>query len=112
MSVADLVNIPSNDQELAQWSFAHADHHRNVIAYIRRTQNVLLPEYILDPVDTGPNSGWGDQHQVMHNNNDAILGISGYDISEVDWHSPDQLSGWIWLHFQLHYQEAQVSGVW
>jgi hypothetical protein len=112
MPVADLSNAPASDQELAQWSFAHQDHHRNIIAFIQRTQNVVLPQYVVDPVDTGPNAAWGDLHQTMHNNSDVILGVSGYDVSEVDWKNPDQLASWIWLHYQLHYAEATASGVW
>lgn len=112
MAVADLVTVPSTPEELAQWSFAHMAHHRDVIAYIRRVNKVLLPEYVLDPVDTSPNSAWGDNHQVEHNNNDAILGVDGFDISDVDWKNPDQLASWVWLHYRLHYAEAEASGVW
>lgn len=112
MAIADLANVPSTPAELAVWAFANMAHHRDVNAVILRENKVDLPEYVLDPVDTSENSAWMDQHQEMHNNTDAILGIPGFDISDVDWKSPDQLASWVWLHYTLHYQEAQASGVW
>lgn len=112
MPVADLVNVPSTPAEWSWFSFAHFDHHQRVNAYIRSSSGVLLPLYVLDPIDTSPNTAWGYNHQTMHNNNDAVLQVAGFDITEVDWTDADQVSSWIWLHYKLHYAEATASGVW
>lgn len=112
MSVPDLANVPTTTEQLAWFSFAHADLHVRTNTYIRGAFGILLPSYILDPIDTSRNSAWDDNHLIMHNNTDAILGVSGYDISEVDWSDRESIPGWIWLHYQLHYAEAQASGVW
>lgn len=112
MAVANLVTVPTTSQELAVWAFANQAHHRDINSYIRRTRGILLPEYVLDPVDTRLDSVWSAVHQAQHNSNDAILGVEPFDISEPDWQNPDQMTSWIWLHWRLHYAEAEASGVW
>lgn len=111
MALADIFNVPNTDQEMSQWSFAHMDHHRRINAAILASNNVVLPEYILDPVNLADPVAFGLQHQEMHNNTDAILGISGYDLTEVDWSDDGQRAGWIWLNAQLHRAEADATGV-
>jgi hypothetical protein len=83
-----------------------------MITYIRKQYNIILPQYILDPIDTSRDSAWSDNHIIMHNNNDAVLGVTSYDISQIDWTQKSTLPGWIWIHYQLHYAEAQASGIW
>lgn len=112
MPIADLSNVPISPQQLAWFAFAHADHHNRMITYIRKQYNIILPQYILDPIDTSPDSAWSDNHIIMHNNNDAVLGVTSYDISQIDWTQKNTLPGWIWIHYQLHYAEAQASGIW
>lgn len=111
MSVADLANTPTTKQELLIYSALHMGHHREINSAIYRKYGIVLPLYAIDP--TTPNDpAWGYLHQVMHNNNDALLGVSSYDLIEVNWGNPGQLSSWIWLNFQLHYQEAFQANAW
>ena len=106
MAVADLFNTPKTDNEMAHWSFAHMDHHREVNAAILQKYGISLPEYPLDPVDLNDPGAWLNQHQQMHNNTDQILGIPGYDLTEVNLSDPDQRAGWIFLNATLHVAEA------
>jgi hypothetical protein len=111
MAVASLFNIPMTDQEMSTWAFAHMAHHRDVNAAIYRTKGVILPEYVLDPVNMADPQGFLNLHQDMHNNTDAVLGISGYNLSEVDWSDPGQRAGWIYLNATLHAAEGAAVGV-
>ena len=111
MSVADLYNVPKTDAEMHVWSFNHMVHHRLVNAYLLKTKRINLPEYILDPMPVGDVRTFLLQHQTMHNNTDALTGVSGYDLTEVDWTKPEQRAGWIWLNAQLHVAEANATGV-
>jgi hypothetical protein len=111
MGVADLFNVPVSNDEMARWSFAHMAHHRDLNAAIMSQYGVQLPEYILDPVDLNDPQSFLNQHQLMHNNNDAILGVQGYNLSEVDWSDPKQRAGWIYLNATLHVAEANATGV-
>ena len=110
MSVADLYNIPATDDEMAKWSRLHAVQHRLTNVAVLAQAGVAVPDYILDPVDLSDPQNFLNQHQQMHNFVDLIYGISGYDLSEVNWDDPGQRAGWIYLNAQLHVQEAQATG--
>jgi hypothetical protein len=111
MSILNVFNVPTTPQELAQWSFLHMALHRDENLAIRRQNNILLPEYVLDPMDLTPNSAWFQQHQLMHNNIDQILGVAQFDLIDVDWSDPAQRVGWIQGHAQLHQQETKALDV-
>ena len=106
--LADLVNVPRTDEERAIWSFAHMAHHRDINAAIYRLIAVALPEYILDPIDVNDSGQWEDQHQLMHDNENQILGIQGQDLTGVDWKDPQILTAWIFLNSSEHYQAAEI----
>lgn len=107
-AVADLYNVPSTDTERAQWAFAHMAHHRDIIRRLYELVGVTLPEYSLDPVDPSNTGQWEYQHQLMHDAQNQLLGISGFDLSEVSWKDQNLLTGWIWLNGNEHLQAADI----
>lgn len=111
MSVLDVFNIPTTDEELDRWATLHMILHRSENQAIFDQNNVLLPEFILDPIDTTPNGSWFQQHQLMHDNIDQILGISQFNLIDVDWESAAQRAGWFQGHAQLHQQETNALEV-
>lgn len=112
MAVASIYNVPTNEQEWNQWSFAHAAHHIDVNQAILQQHSIALPDFILDPINLADPQTFFEQHQLMHNNSDAVLGISGFDISDVNLKDKEQLAAWIFLVASLHYQEALKTGAW
>jgi hypothetical protein len=111
MSVADVWNVPSNEDELARWGVLHMILHRDQIRAALNKYNTILPEYVLDPVDTSPNSAWFQNHQTMHDNIDALTKVAPFNLLDVDLSKESQLIGWIQGHAQLHQQESNVLGV-
>lgn len=111
MALADLYNVPRDDQEMSAWSFSHMAHHRDMIRVVFQTLNVQLPEFILDPVNLANPVGFLDQHQEMHDQLDRIFGIKTLNLTEVEWSNEAQRSSWIWQNAQLHLAEAQATGV-
>jgi hypothetical protein len=89
-------------------------HHRDEVNALINAgaTEAELPVYVLDPVNPDNSTTFLYQHQEMHNNTDALLGIAGYDLTTVDMRDPEQLAAWIYLNAQLHYQEATALGVW
>jgi len=84
-AVADLFNVPSTDQERSQWAFAHMAHHRDINRRLYELAAVALPEYSLDPINVADTGSWEYQHQLMHDNQNALLSISGFDLTGLDW---------------------------
>lgn len=110
-AVAAIYNVPSIEPEWQSWAFAHMAHHRDVIRVIREDVNILLNEYALDPFDPYDAGVWFDQHQIMHQDMDAVLGIAGFDLSEVDFKNEQERAAWIFLNASEHKQAADILGI-
>lgn len=111
MAIANIANIPGDWESLQEWSFAHMAHHRDLNAYIQRTKNVNLPLYQLDPMNLDDLGTFANQHQIMHNNQNAILNIQGNDLTDVDWNDQTQRSVWTFLNFTEHLRANAITGV-
>lgn len=109
--LADLANVPSTDEERAQWSFAHMAHHRDIAQRIYSLVKIALPEYILDPVDPNDVGQWEYQHQLMHDDQNELLGIAGQDLTGIDWKNSNELAAWVQLNFNEHYQASAILEV-
>lgn len=106
--LADLYNVPGSDAERAQWTFAHMAHHRDINRRIYELAQVALPEYSLAPADPNDTGQWEYQHQVMHDNQNALLGIQGQDLTGIDWKNQNLLAGWIFLNASEHFQASDI----
>ena len=108
--IANLFNVPTTRAELDAWSSAHMAAHRDINRRIYELTGgaIVLPEYILDPINPNDTGVWEDQHQIMHQDFDAVLGINGFDLTNVDFKNTASLTGWINLHANEHYQASAV----
>ena len=116
MGLADLANVPNSQQDLAIWASLHMVHHRDILRRVREVYKIQLDEYSLDPLIIDPagfdNVGsWGYQHQIMHNQMDAVLQIAGNDLTEVNWTDQGERAEWIFLNFVEHQQAGAKLGV-
>ncbi len=109
--LADLYNVPGTDEERAFWAFAHMAHHRDIAARIYLLVKIALPEYILDPINIEDSGTWEYQHQLMHDNQNEILGITGQDLTGIDWKNKNELSAWIFLNSNEHVQASNILGI-
>ena len=100
--------MPSTQEELNTWAFAHAAHHRDINRVIFQLSGISLATYVLDPLDPDNAEAWLYQHQVMHQAQDVLLSIEGYDLLDVELKDPNQLAGWIFLNADEHYKAAQI----
>ena len=110
-SVATLFEVPTTPQVFALWNSAHVAHHRDINRVIYQNFKLALPEYMLDPLnplDESALNNWLYLHQAMHANQDQVLGIVGYDLTDVDWTDRQVLEFWIQEHANEHYQAANI----
>lgn len=109
--IADLYNVPNTPEEWAQWSFAHAAHHHDIIRVLYETTGLSLSEFVLDPFDPRTPETWLTNHQVMHAQQDLIVGVAPFNLQQVDFTNPEQTAGWIFLNATEHKQAADVLGI-
>jgi len=108
MSVIVLFETPESEGELSTWSFVNAAHHRDIIRIIFEQTGEILPEYPLDPFDPENMNTWLYNHQQMHTAQNAILGIGGWNLLELNLKNPEAVANWIWYHAQEHLQAGQI----
>jgi hypothetical protein len=109
--IAGLYNIPTTPEELNVWSFAHAAHHQDINQAIFEATGISLINYVLDPINVQNKVGastWADQHQIMHNDMDAVLNYAGFNLTDVDFSDQKTLANWIFLHSAEHQNAADV----
>lgn len=101
MPVANLANIPTTPEQMAQWTFALQAQIRdiNLAIYVDPSYRVALPEYSMDPLNLNEPFTQLIQFQQMANNISAILNIQGYDFEDVDLSNEDERAAWVWIVF-------------
>lgn len=111
MSLASLWNVPSTREELDTWGFSHLAHHRDVNAQIYRLTGINIEQFPLDPIDPKNPGQWEYHHQDMHAAVNQVLGISGFDLTSIDWNKSTELAGWIQSNGTEHRQWADILGI-
>ena len=110
MPLANLLNIPSDLESWAHFSFSNQDEHHRISAALR-AKGINAPDYQLDPIPLQDIGGWAYNHQAAHTTFDTAVGIAGSDLTTVDFSQPDQVASWIRLHFQEHNSASQILGL-
>lgn len=108
MALATLYNVPSNGNEMNVFSFSNRDEHNKIAASFLANYGVTVPDFVLDPIPLFDMGVWLQQHQVLHNIMNGVLGTNSNDLTDVNFRDPSQLSEWIWLHAQEHYQAGNL----
>lgn len=106
--IANIFNVPGTPAELAVWASAHATSHRDINRRIYELTGLALPEFILEPLNPDDTGVWEAHHQIMHQNQDAALGIDGFDLTNVNFKNPELLTGWVQLNATEHFQASNI----
>lgn len=108
MALATLYNVPGDGNEMNVFSFSNRDEHNKINALLLQKFGVTVPSFVLDPIPIFDMGAWLQQHQVLHNIMNGLLGTNSDDLTNVNFTDQSQLSEWIWLHAQEHYQAAAI----
>lgn len=111
MSLATLYNPPETERDLFAFSFSNTDHHRLIISAISTQKSIDLALMPLDPIPMFDVAGWARRHQQMHVDFTSVLGITGADLSDVDFNDQAQLEAWVRLHADEHRQADDLLGI-
>jgi len=111
--LASLYNVPQKSTDFLEFSFANMDNHRQIFSAIKAKYGRTLELYPIDPLFPNGDAKAYDlitayNHQIMHDAQNSVLGITGNDLTTVDWTNPEQVSSWVNLHAFEHYQAASI----
>lgn len=108
MALASLYNVPSNLNEMNTFSFTNMNEHVKINAAFLNKFGLNSPIFVLDPLPIQDPGVWLYQHQTLHNIMNGVLGTNTSDLTAINFNDKSQLSEWIWLHAQEHYQAANL----
>lgn len=111
MSLPLLYVQPETPEEWSAWSFNHAANHYDWVRLALQEKNQQIAQYQLDPMDPQNLGFWLYTHQEMHNQINAVLGTSGYDLLSLDWQDPDQFALWLQQNGDEHQRISAALGV-
>ena len=112
MTLASLWNVPRSREFFAWFAFSNQAHHAAIADETLRQLTVTLTQFPLDPMPLDLSSGdWLYNHQTMHDQQNAVLGITGNDLTQVNFRDISQLTNWIQLHAEEHRQAATILGI-
>lgn len=111
MGLATLYNVPSDVNEMNMFSFNNMAEHTKIALTLFSKYNFSMPSFVLDPLPVFDPGNWLQQHQTLHNIMSSVLGVNSNDLTTVDLKNKNQLSEWIWLHAQEHFQAADILGL-
>lgn len=102
MPLPHVLHPPETPRGMDEWLFAHQKDHDVVVNAIRTLTGIVLPTYVLDPMDPNDFHGWALRHQNYHDDANGILGVQGSDLQTVDWESDQERESWYFLNYQDH----------
>jgi hypothetical protein len=113
MSLAVLANIPDprDENTFHEFSFSNQNSHTRIVTAIGVQKKISLSIYVLDPMPWFDIGVWLANHQQMHDDMNGVSGVSGVDLTSVDWTNEEQAVNWIRLHWSEHQQNEQILGI-
>jgi hypothetical protein len=108
MPLPFLFDITASGASFEQFFFWNAQDHIEINQAIQAQRGNNLFARVLDPVDKQAMDVWLELHQQSHNDINGVLGLSGNDLSDVDFSNPSKVREWINLHAQEHQAMRQV----
>lgn len=107
-----LINFnPHEKAMLEQWSLWHKADHDEIQQAIQRITGQNLMIWEIYPLRMEEWEGWSERHQQMHNDMNAVAGIAGSDLSDVDWKVPTSAEEWNFKHFKEHRDIRSFYGI-
>lgn len=112
MSLAGIFNLDWDDEgSRGRFAFDNERHHRAIVNAIFAQHNIELPSFPLDPIPLFDLMTWGFNHQSMHSSVNGILGLTGFDLSTIDFRKPEERVVWLENHGREHQNWSRALGV-
>lgn len=74
--------------------------------------NVLvLDQFQLSPINTDDFGLWLYNHQTMHSQINQVLGLTGFNLLDLDWEDQDQLQDWLNQNGDEHQRICSALGI-
>jgi hypothetical protein len=109
MGLAQVIYPPPTAHGMTEWSFDHYQHHLAIIQQAAAL-GYTLNFYNIWPINEKNFKDFLDQHSQMHSEMNAIAGINGAELTDVDFKDKKKRDAWFYLQWVEHQSVAQFLG--
>ena len=110
--LAGLYNFELKDSGLQEFfAVCNQDSHERIITAVNSSKKTNLEQFNLDPLDPSDLQTWLEQHQQLHNDMNAALGLTGYNLNTISFEDAGSVQLWVQLHVQEHLAAHQKLGL-
>jgi hypothetical protein len=109
-----LFNAPYDPGTLAEYGSVHQFDHFEIIRELFQKLGVTAEIPPIDPIPVEFQLDmltWLMNHQFLHNQANGLLGLSGFDLTSVDFRNREQLLIWTRYNALEHYNMTQALAV-
>lgn len=106
-----LAEIPRTKEQWDRWSYANRLEHQSILAAIQAKGGGNLPYYIIEPINFQQFDIFLQNHQQLHLDMTAAVGVQSVDLQDVDLKNESQMVSWIWLHQLDHRNVSEALGI-
>ena len=101
--LAGLYNFDLNNVDLRElFAVCNQNSHNLIVDAINAKYGTNLDRFNLDPIEPDDIQGWLEQHQQLHNDMNAALGLTSFNLNTIAFDSAGSVQLWIQLHVQEH----------
>jgi response regulator of citrate/malate metabolism len=109
MGLAQIIYPRPTPKGFDEWAWDHYQHHLAIIQQASRV-GFTLNQYQIWPVTERNFKDFLQQHQQMHAEMDAIAGVQGSDLQDLDLKDKKKADAWFYLQYVEHQSVAQFLG--
>lgn len=106
-----LLEAPTTPDGWQRFAFNNQDQIALIQQAIAVRYNVILPEYILFPLNLDAPDEWLFNNQQAHSNFNGVLGLQATNLQDLDFTNADQVSAWVRLNYQELFDASAALGV-
>ena len=110
MTLASLANAPTDGNSMSEWTFAHSDLCQRTITYLNDRGNDLVMQQ-LDPIPLFDVNNFTLRVQTVHNSINGVLGVSGFDLLDLNINDPESIRSWTFNVFSEAQQWQAKTGL-
>ncbi len=101
----------NNQRSVEDWALQHSDDHWLIRQRIQDQSLGNLPAWQLWPVNFRDWDAYALRHQAAHNEMNDALGLSGSDLTGVDFKDEKAVKEWNLTHFSEHEAAHSSLGI-
>lgn len=110
MTLASIANSPTDGNSMNEWTFAHSDLCLRTIDYLNARGNKIVMQQ-MDPVAIQDVQNFTLRVQSVHNDINGVLGISGFDLLDLNINDTNSVRSWTFNIFSEAQQWGQKTGI-